>query len=40
MKDTWNEELGMDMAVKYRIRRWALVIAVVAFYLWAENATF
>lgn len=38
--NTWDEELEMDMAPKYRVRRWALVIAVAVFYVWAENVQF
>lgn len=31
---TWN------MACKYRVRRGLLYIALIAIYVWAENATF
>lgn len=30
-----NEE--MNMALKYRVRRWALFITLIAIYVWAEN---
>jgi hypothetical protein len=32
-----SQDIGMNMALKYRVRRWTLFILFIAIYLWAEN---
>lgn len=37
MREIFETDWVMDMALKYRVRRWALFIMLIALYVWAEN---